>query len=227
MKCEKCDKDHDGKFGSGRFCSKSCSNSRERTTEFREKVSTKLKIIRQPIECINCRISFKPKKKFQAYCSRLCAQKINIKKAHESQKENPPNWSEINRKSYANGNNYVAGGTTKWLNYKNIKVQGSYELRMCYILDEMLLRKDIKSWEYTKDKYPYVDTDGTVRTYLLDFKVNLNDDTFYYIETKGYQKDNDLLKWKAVKQLNINLVIAFDKDIRLLEERYNLIGVVV
>lgn len=227
MKCEKCNKDHDGTFGSGRFCSKACSNSRIRTKEFKEKVSNKLKIVRESIKCDNCGLSFRPKKKSQSYCCKLCAQQTNIKKAHKSQMENPPNWSDINRKSYASGHNYVAGGTTKWLEYKNIKVQGSYELRMCYILDEMLLRKDIESWEYTKDKYPYISGDGIVRTYLLDFKVNLSDGSFYYIETKGYQKDNDLLKWKAIKDLNIKLVVAFDKDIRLLEERYNLIGVVV
>ena len=39
MKCEKCDKDHDGSFGSGRFCSRSCSNSRVRTEETKNKIS--------------------------------------------------------------------------------------------------------------------------------------------------------------------------------------------
>ena len=28
MKCEKCKKEHDGKYGSGRFCSRSCANAR-------------------------------------------------------------------------------------------------------------------------------------------------------------------------------------------------------
>lgn len=39
MICEKCGKEHDGTFGSGRFCSRSCANSRIRTEEIREKVS--------------------------------------------------------------------------------------------------------------------------------------------------------------------------------------------
>jgi hypothetical protein len=39
MKCLKCDKEHDGSFGSGKFCSKSCANSRIRTEEIKKKIS--------------------------------------------------------------------------------------------------------------------------------------------------------------------------------------------
>ena len=40
--CEKCGKEHDGSFGSGRFCSKSCANSRKHTEESRLKTSKSL-----------------------------------------------------------------------------------------------------------------------------------------------------------------------------------------
>ena len=39
MKCLKCNKEHDGSFGSGKYCSKSCANSRVRTDEVKEKIS--------------------------------------------------------------------------------------------------------------------------------------------------------------------------------------------
>ena len=39
MKCLKCGKEHDGSFGSGKYCSKSCANSRIRTEEVRKKIS--------------------------------------------------------------------------------------------------------------------------------------------------------------------------------------------
>jgi len=39
MKCEKCEKDHDGKFGSGRFCSRSCANSKVFSEESKRKKS--------------------------------------------------------------------------------------------------------------------------------------------------------------------------------------------
>lgn len=41
--CEKCNKVHDGKFGSGKFCSKSCANSRIRSKETIEKISISVK----------------------------------------------------------------------------------------------------------------------------------------------------------------------------------------
>lgn len=41
--CEKCGKEITERFGSGRFCSKSCSNSRVRSEESKKKVSKSLK----------------------------------------------------------------------------------------------------------------------------------------------------------------------------------------
>lgn len=42
MKCEKCEKEHDGSFGSGRFCSISCANRNIPTDECKLKISKKL-----------------------------------------------------------------------------------------------------------------------------------------------------------------------------------------
>ena len=42
-KCEKCGKIHDGSFGSGRFCSRSCANSRKHSKETKEKISDSMK----------------------------------------------------------------------------------------------------------------------------------------------------------------------------------------
>ena len=39
MKCERCEEEHDGDFGSGRFCSKSCANSRVFSEESKKKKS--------------------------------------------------------------------------------------------------------------------------------------------------------------------------------------------
>jgi hypothetical protein len=39
MKCKKCGKGHDGSFGSGKFCSRACANSRIRTEETKKKIS--------------------------------------------------------------------------------------------------------------------------------------------------------------------------------------------
>jgi hypothetical protein len=39
MKCIKCNKEHDGSYGSGKYCSVSCANSRVRTDEVKKKIS--------------------------------------------------------------------------------------------------------------------------------------------------------------------------------------------
>jgi hypothetical protein len=43
LKCEKCNKKHDGKFGSGRYCSRKCANSRIFSDESKLKTSLSLK----------------------------------------------------------------------------------------------------------------------------------------------------------------------------------------
>ena len=128
-------------------------------------------------------------------------------------KENPNWWSKICKEAYLNGNNYIAGGHTKWYDYKDIRVQGTYELRTCKILDRWVEEEKIQSWEYTNDRYQYLWEDGTEHTYLLDFKICRNDGTFYYLETKGFKREHDEEKWNAIKNLGFELIIWFNEDI--------------
>jgi hypothetical protein len=123
--------------------------------------------------------------------------------------------SESLKKSYRDGKiNLTSGGFIKWYNYKNIKVQGTYELRACYYLDFLKENNKIKNWEYTKDKFPYIDNNGNKRTYLLDFKIITNNDNIIYIETKGREFENDYYKWKAVKILGYKLKVWRKKDLK-------------
>jgi Zn finger protein HypA/HybF involved in hydrogenase expression len=43
MKCIKCNNEHDGSFGSGKYCSRACANSRVRTEETKKKISEGVK----------------------------------------------------------------------------------------------------------------------------------------------------------------------------------------
>jgi len=43
MECIKCGKEHDGSFGSGKYCCKACANSRVRTDEVKNKISIGVK----------------------------------------------------------------------------------------------------------------------------------------------------------------------------------------
>lgn len=220
MICENCKQKHNGSYGSGRFCSSKCArgfSTKEKREEINAKVGQKLKIIREPRLCY-CGKEFVPKNKNQKCCSVECSARQNIKLASLKLKIQPPNWSKINKKSYQNGNNVVAGGTTKWYEYNGIKVQGTYELRTCKILDFWKEKNLIKDWEYTKDRFQYQGTDAKQHSYLLDFKVINHDDTFYYIEVKGYEKENDKLKWNAVKSLGYKLEVWFENTIRYYEQ---------
>ena len=142
------------------------------------------------------------------YCSLDC-----LKKSNPASK-----ISKTRKEMFENKTLVVTGGTTKWIKYRDISVQGSYEYRACLILDNWKSNGKIKDWEYTNDRIQYVGLDGKPHNYLLDFKVFTYDGGFYYIETKGYKKDVDELKWAAVKNAGHKLVIWFKDDLSREEE---------
>lgn len=232
--CEYCGKEHDGTHGSGRFCCQSCSRryssnlnkeSRiEKITEsvrnYYKKVSSRKVLITKV--CEHCGSEFSTYKHHQRFCSRHCHAVHNFTGNNYANKLSSEEWSIINKRSYALGHNYVAGGTAKWYRYKDLKVQGSYEVRVCRVLDEKLSRGLILSWEYTKDRIPYTWSDGSAHTYLLDFKVTELDGSVYYIESKGYVRDHDEEKWDAARDLGIDLRVWFLDDISAAESSLEL-----
>lgn len=92
-------------------------------------------------------------------------------------------------------------------------MQGSYEVSTCKILDHWISEKKILNWEYTSDKIEYIGLDCKPHSYLIDFKVFNLDGSFWYIEVKGFIRDNDELKWKAVRDKGLTLEVWFKKDI--------------
>lgn len=85
MKCYKCNKEHNGSFGSGKYCSKSCANSRgPRSEEFKKKVRKKLKgkepsnkgkeMVKREIRCCpTCNCEFRVTiSSVKIYCSGKC-----------------------------------------------------------------------------------------------------------------------------------------------------------
>jgi endogenous inhibitor of DNA gyrase (YacG/DUF329 family) len=216
--CENCNIEIDGSFGSGRFCSRKCAcsfSTKEKRKEINKKISKKLTKERVKKSCIECGLTF------ESYVSRnrkYCSRKCSDKNTGGWKNHNNVNWEVVNKKSYKDGKNYVAGGTTKWIDVETLKgvirVQGSYEVRTCKILDEWLKKDEIKDWWYSRDRFNYVGVDGKEHTYITDFKVLKNDGTFYYIETKGYIRENDELKWESVKNLGHKIEIWFLTDIK-------------
>lgn len=92
MNCENCNKDHDGSFGSGRFCKEECARSystKNKRKGINEKVSKKLKGIKtyrlngfckngklRPdfLNCGECNIEYKRKDRNRSkFCSDICS----------------------------------------------------------------------------------------------------------------------------------------------------------
>jgi len=77
MKCERCGSEHDGSFGSGRFCNRSCANSRgPMPYEIKKKISETLSggneylPLKRYNDCLYCGKSFKKGQK--KFCDNRC-----------------------------------------------------------------------------------------------------------------------------------------------------------
>ena len=111
--------------------------------------------IRKYKTCPTCKNRFYGAK---TYCSLLCLKNSDVK----------VRISTTRKEMFQSGKLRVTGGTTKWIPYNNIKVQGSYEYRTCVILDKWVKFNKISKWEYTKDRFSYIGLDGKTHNYLLD-----------------------------------------------------------
>jgi hypothetical protein len=181
------------------------------------KSNSKLAVLRK-FNCKYCNKEIETKNSNKQFCSGSCVTKYSW----EAGKFNHINRSELatksNIKAYKNGRK-VSGGNTKWIPYKNIKVQGTYELRTCIILDKLKELDLIKDWSYTNDRIIYEHKDKSLHTYLLDFKVIKNNDKIQYIETKGYEQEKDFYKWKSARASGLVLKIWKLQRIQKIEKK--------
>jgi len=223
--CPKCGLPKTFEKRNNQFCSRKCANGRGPRSEYtKRKISEKIKSMNLHIQTIEktcpiCKNNFKTRKATQKFCSRKCNTINNINKIKYSKKSDytKNKISKTRKKLFTEGILDVTGGNTEWIKYKNIKVQGTYEFRMCHVLDNLKETNKIKDWSYTNDRIQYKNINNEISTYILDFKVTRNDDTYFYIETKGYVRDNDTYKWEACKEKGIELHVFFGNDIKRIE----------
>ena len=123
-----------------KHCSLKCANGHIHSESWKANVSERLKgrsypERQNPLFELTCRCGkkFSSKNHKSLYCSRSCTSIYGR------------DFSHINKQAYVNGK-IQAGGTTKWFTYNDIRVQGTYELRACHILDRMKERQDITGW---------------------------------------------------------------------------------
>lgn len=158
--------------------------------------------------CPKCNNKFYGTKK---YCSKRCliessgdiANKISIKR----------------KSMFQDGDLEITGGNTKWLTYKDIRVQGSYEYRTCIILDRLKVLNLIKNWHKSNFRIKYVGHDNNEHTYLVDFEIITNTGKILYLEIKGYIRPNDLLKWKAMRFQSYKLIVWMDNHLKQIEKK--------
>jgi len=82
MKCENCGCEHDGSYGSGRFCSTKCSrgfSTKAKRKEINEKVSKTLTKEPYRKQCPECKKIFYTKLKRKVYCDNTCSAQDRIK----------------------------------------------------------------------------------------------------------------------------------------------------
>jgi len=124
-----------------------------------------------------------------------------------------------NKKMFSSGNLEVSGGTTKWLTYNNIRVQGSYEYRACIIFDKLKEKGMILDWSKSKLRIPYIGEDNKKHSYLVDFDILTNSNKILRVETKGYVQPKDLLKWKAAREQSHKILVFMGKHLDQIENK--------
>lgn len=171
MICEKCGKEHDGTYGSGRFCSGKCAHSRIRTPEIKQKISLKLKKPAPYLKtCNNCGVVLSKHNK-SGYCKK-CFSKSEY-------------YSNSLKQAFKNKNmgGYRKGsgrGKCGW--YKGYWCDSSWELAyVIYNLEHnIVFERNTRKFEY--------EYEGKKLKYLPDF---IKDGK--YIEIKGYSNK----QWEA------------------------------
>lgn len=163
MHCEKCKIKHEGKFASGRFCSRACANAREMSLKTKQKISSKLKDrtrkkkIYKDVEraCKNCYNKFVISEK----STRKCCSKKCLKK---------------NRGGFREGSGRSKSG---W--YKGIFCNSTWELAFLICCSDAGIKV-----ERCNEKFEYLHK-NTTKNYHPDFKIKET-----YIEIKGFEPES-------------------------------------
>jgi len=170
--CENCKKEHNGLYGSGRFCSSKCArgfSTKEKRSLINEKVSKKRKEnahndIEKICPACNKKYTIHWNKRYQQACSRKCAKTIL---------RNNPEY--INKLKTNAGGYREKGGRGKQGWYREIYCNSSWELAyVIYCYDHnIIIKRNKEGFKYRFDNNVY--------KFYPDFIINNE-----YIEIKGY-----------------------------------------
>lgn len=188
--CPKCQTLHTKE---GKFCSRSCANSRgPRTEEFKDQVRSKLR--KTFNKCLTCgSITAVRRKTCSNHCLQLYYKTVK-----------PP----LTPGGYRQGS---GRGKHGW--YKGFYLDSNYELAyLIYCLDhDKKIQRNTKSFGYT-------DSNGNLRKYYPDFRVN-----GVLTEIKGYYTKDLTLKINSVNEpINVLFPKDLDQVFEYVENKTNL-----
>lgn len=206
MNCEKCNKEHDGKFGSGRFCSSRCSHARIITDEWKANISKKLRKYTYN-KCENCgKIVYKNR-----FCSKSCAGK----KTHDTEKyRRVSSISQKKRFSSLKGRNFLkeigrkGGFGKKGYTKKGNYFSSSFEDKAFSYLENLNINFEThkslpfsskESDIYLKESDIWIELDGINREKKKEW---LKRDYEYWVEK---------LKQYKEKELNLKIFYKFEE----------------
>lgn len=193
-KCIKCNKEHDGLFGSGKYCSISCANSRTFSEQSLKQKSESnknlipwnkgLKLGKTISKCLHCNCDIEH-------------WKSTPKKYH------PDCWLKVSG-GYRKGSGI---GKKGW--YKGYWCDSTYELVwVIYQLDHN------KPFERNQKKYTY-QWEGKTKNYIPDFIQNGN-----IIEIKGYVTEQTKVKLQSIPNLKVLFKHDLEKEFKYVISTY-------
>ena len=218
-RCEKCGKIMTEKYGSGRFCCRSCANSHKKSEQTKNKISIKAKKNREatkskqlelqkksyysnPKKCVICNNIIPFEHKNRKTCCETCYKK---------------HLSKIAKKNKLGG--ITKGhGTGRGGNYKNIHCDSKYELIFLVYCIELNINIE-RNFTF----FVYTDKDNKQHKYYPDFYFP---DLNMFIEIKGYFQENTKYKIKAMAEYGIKHKVLYWEDLKpclaLIKEKFNL-----
>jgi len=161
-----------------KHCSLSCANGRIKNAETRNKISNSLKIIIPDKICLNCQNFFKietSRRKNVKFCSVVCQHNYYRKNSKEYNKDLASKYKGIGNPMYGK-----SPGHSKCIKFHSEKNNRNYLLRSPYEEKGASLiesNNSIKYWEYESIRIEYINSIGNRKTYVPDFKFELNDQT--------------------------------------------------
>lgn len=210
MICENCNKEHDGSYGSGRFCSSKCArafSTKNKRKEINEKVSKTLKGTNLDLNSYRWKnhIKFNKIKFIEGHCE-YCNKIINIA------------YKKKNTKHYCNGN-------CRNLHLNKLKIcgglfQGKNISQWEIILQDCLNNYNIK---FEANNRIILKDGKELDIWLPDYKIGIELNGIWHYSIKPYNHNvnkffdrivKDILKDIEMKELGYKLYVIEDKDIK-------------